>query len=252
MNAISKELQIAITAAKIGGKKALTYYNKNIASVNKSDNSVVTVADTEVEKTIKSQIKKSFPQAKFIAEESAERTLEDETWIIDPIDSTRNFARGIPLWSVLIAFYKNGEIVLGVCYLPAMESLLYAEKDKGAFFNEKPTFVSKIAKVKDALIGHQSLKRFPYPQELIALTKASGSSRGYESDYSNFLLATGHMDACLNGYGNLWDYAPFKVIIEEAGGKITKLDGQPWKTNDSSYFASNGLIHDEVVKLLNL
>lgn len=247
----SQELQIAIDAAKAGGEIALKYFHIKIEGKKKKDASILTIADIEVEEVIKKFIAKNYSNASFIGEEEGGSDKMDSFWIIDPIDSTRNFSRGIPYWSINIALYKKPDIVLGVCYFPPSSETLYAEKNKGSFLNDQKVRVSTVNTIEDALIGHQSLRRFTKNQQLIELAKKSGSTRGYESNYSGLFVAQGKMEASLNGYGKMWDYAPFKVIIEEAGGKVTNLEGKPWQLHDAGFLASNRLLHDEIVKIIN-
>ncbi|MBI4096666.1 MAG: inositol monophosphatase [Candidatus Levybacteria bacterium] len=248
---MSNELRIAIGAAKKGAKEALKWYNKPLEIRLKEDKSVVTIADEQSENAIKQFILSYYPTARFIAEESRGNQKEIECWIIDPIDGTRNFSRGIPLWSVLISLYRKGEFVIGVCYFPVFNWLIFAEKNKGAFCNGKKINVSSISNLRVSYTAFGSPRHFKNKQKIIDLINASGSTRCMDLSYSAYLVASGKMDVLVDAYGKIWDVAPFKVIVEEAGGKLTNLQGNPWTINDEGYIATNGLLHDQIVQLIN-
>lgn len=248
---MSNELKVAIEAAKIGAKRALKYYDKDLEIKLKEDNSVVTIADKESETAIKNYILTKFPSAKFVAEESEGNRNEKEFWIIDPIDGTRNFARNIPVWAVLISLYKNGKVILGVCYYPLLDLLLYAEDGTGAFCNEGMIHVSDVELIKNAYISFGSPRHFKNKQVLINLIEKSAGIRCPDSSHSAALLAMGKIDAVIDAYGQIWDIAPFKVIIEEAGGKVTNWQGKKWSIEDVGFIATNGLLDREILRIVN-
>lgn len=248
---MSEELKIAIEAAKIGAKKALSYFNSDLSIDYKEDLTPVTIADKETEKEIKNFIKSKISNAKFVGEEEGGNINQDEFWIIDPIDGTRSFIRGIPTWNVLIAFCKNKEIICGVCYFPILNELLYAEKSKGGYLNGKKITVSKINNIKKAYVSYGSPRHFKDKKMLLNIFEKVGSARSPDAAYSSFLLCIGKYDAHIDGYGQIWDAAPFKIILEEAGGKFTNLKGEKWKITDRGYIATNGLLHNEVIAILN-
>lgn len=248
---MSTELKVAIEAAKKGAKQALQYYGKSIEIKLKEDKSVFTIADKESENAIKKCILSYFPTAKFVAEESRNNGIEKEFWIVDPIDGSRNFSRGIPIWAVLVALYKNGKVILGVCYYPLLDLLLYAQEGEGTFYNGKRIHVSSINAVKDTYISFGSPRHFRNKQILIKLIEKSAAVRCPDASYSASLLAMGKIDVLIDEYGMIWDIAPFKVIIEEAGGKVTNWKGDPWAINNKGCVATNGILHDEVMKIIN-
>lgn len=248
---MADELKAAIEAAKEGGKYALKYFEKEFEVEFKDDNTPITKADKESEEVIKKCILKYFPDAKFVGEESGGSVDEEEFWTIDPIDGTRSFSRGIPSWGVAISLYKNPNFELGVVYFPSFDDILYAQKGKGAFLNDKKVHVSKVNLLNKALLAYGNPRYIENKKSLLNLIESAASGRSWEVTYSNYLLAQGKVDATLDGYAHLWDYAPFKIITEEAGGRVTKLDGSPITKHGLGYIATNGLLHDEVVKLFN-
>ncbi|OGH38303.1 MAG: hypothetical protein A3B44_01490 [Candidatus Levybacteria bacterium RIFCSPLOWO2_01_FULL_38_21] len=249
---MSNELRIAIEAAKIGAKTALKYYEKKMLVSIKKDKTVVTEADFQTEDAIRSFILSRIPNAKFLAEETGGDKEEETFWIIDPIDGTRCFTRNIPFWCILISLYKKGEVMLGVCYFPLLHNgLMYAERGKGAHRGLKKIYTSNISDLSKCYLTFGSLRHFKNKKPLLKLVDIVGSVRGYEPTYGHFLLSCGSIDATIDVYAQPWDSAPFKVIIEEAGGRITHIDGKPWDIFGRGFIGTNGLLHDEAIHILN-
>lgn len=248
---MSNELKVAIEAVKAGAEKALEHFS-NIPPVEmKADNTPVTIADKETEVVIKEVLLKTFPDAKFVGEEMGGDPKEDTFWIIDPIDGTKAFIRSIGFWAVLLALCKKGEIVAGVSYMPLIDELLYAEKDSGAFLNGKKVHVSNIPKLKEAYMCYSDLLEYKTRDAVIALMDACWVSRGMGDAFSYHLVATGRVELFTEPSPSLWDVAPFKVIIKEAGGKLTTLTGEGPFTGKVPILASNGFVHEEAIAILN-
>ena len=218
----SLELQTAINAAKAAGKIALSYYQTNLLEIKtKKDKSFVTIADIKSEEQIKKTILEIYLDAKFLAEESGGDLNEKDFWIIDPIDGTRVFIKGITQWSILIAHYANGEITTGVCYIPTQDMLLSAEKNKGAYLNGKQIKVSDTDTLDKAFGSFGSIRHYKNFDPIVNLNAMKAVMRGFESAYGFSLVAKGSMDIVIDAYATPWDYAPFIRIIPEAGGKVT-------------------------------
>lgn len=250
---MSNELKVAIEAAKAGAKVALKYFNKNPKVTVKPDNSPVTLADKEAEQTIKEIISRYYPSPSFLAEETVKTSLDDNFWVINPIDGTKNFLRGLPFWGVEIAFVKDNQIVVGVIYAPCLlTDLLYAEKGRGAYLNDDRITVSKITKLDEAFLIHGTINYFEkrIPQFLKLLNNVY-RERGYGDFYGYGLVAQGKADIMMDAHNGPWDIAAVKVIVEEAGGKVTNFQGQDWQLTDSTAVATNGLLHDQVIHILN-
>lgn len=248
---MSDELTIAIEAAKKGAEKALYYFHNQPKVTIKPDNSPVTIADKETEQIIISTIKKSFPNARFLGEESGGDEKANELWIIDPIDGTKNFVRSIKSWSILIAYVRNGIAQIGVSYAPALNELVYAERNKGAFLNEKKIHVSSVTELADAYISHGELRYFKNLPGLINLSSAVAAEMMSGDAISYHQLASGHIDTKIDASGHAWDFAPFSIIAEEAGGKVSQMNGDPWSIYSLDFVATNGLLHDKVIEILN-
>jgi fructose-1,6-bisphosphatase/inositol monophosphatase family enzyme len=163
----------------------------------------------------------------------------------------KNFMRGIENWAVLLAHYKKGMCDIGVSYIPMLNQLCYAQHGHGAFINGKQVHVSSIAKLEDAFLSHGEIRYFEQISPLLRLSKKVLTQRchGDASTYNN--VAAGKVDIVIDAKDNVWDSAAFSVIIEEAGGKVSNMHGEPWNVYSSSFVATNGLLHDEVIEILN-
>lgn len=247
---MSDTLTIAIEATKKGAQAAIAAFRKNATVSIKNDATPITAADLASEKAIIDALKSHFPNAKFVGEEGGGNTNHETFWIIDPVDATRSFARGLPLWSVLLALFEKGDITIGVCYFPALSLTVYAEKGEGAYANGKRIHVSTVATLDTAYVAFGTLRYFQKKEPVLALIDKSGATRSHDTSFSDYLVASGKMEVSVDGYAQVWDSAPFKVIIEEAGGKITNLKGQPWSLHDRGIVVSNGIVHNEVIRIL--
>lgn len=248
---MSDELAVAIEAAKRGAKVGLKYYNSSLKALLKNDKTIITKADFESEKEILSYISSKYPSANFVAEERGGSTNKKTFWTVDPIDGSRSFSRGIPSWCVLISFCSDKLPILGVCYFPILDVLIYSEKGKGAYINGKRIKVSSIDKLNLSYLGYGSPRHFKNKQIIIDLIEAAGSARSFDATYSHYLLADGKIDVYVDMYGKIWDIAPFKVITEEAGGKITQTSGAEWNINSTGCVATNGILHNEILAIVN-
>jgi len=225
------ELSFALSVCAEVSSIALDYFSKGVDVVTKEDGSPVTKADKEVEAMIREAIAKRFPEDHILGEESgatSSTTKKERKWIIDPIDGTYNFARGIGIWSTLLALEVQSQVVLGVVSAPAMGEHFHAVLGGGAFKNGKPIHVSEIDKVEHSLFNFGGPNRieaaglWPNLQEVV---KRSERQRGF-GDYLGFsLVFEGKAEAMLEVGVKPWDLAPMKIIVEEAGGSFIDLSG---------------------------
>lgn len=246
-------LDIAIEAAKAGAVVATKYF-RNLPKVNwKSDATPVTKADVETEKVIRQTITRNFPAHGIHGEELPDKQSGSSyTWVIDPIDGTRDYIRGIPFWAIYIAVLKDKEPIVGVIYLPILGDLITAEKGKGTYLNGKKVHVSKINKLEKAYISHGQIKRFiniDKKNQLFQLAKKVSSLRNY-GNYSLKLLLEGRIDAAIEAGGGVHDFAAPKIIVEEAGGKFSDFSGVGSLDSGTAIW-SNKLIHKQVLNILN-
>ena len=249
----SKELEVAIRAALEAGKVVEKYFETEILKEFKEDNTPVTLADRESEEIIKKIIVENFPEHSILGEESGRtENNSDYVWYVDPIDGTRNFANGIPIFAVSIALAFQDKVIVGVVYNPATQSLFYAEKGKGAYFNDSRIFVSKddrnramITVSPDRKDPEKKLFRNLYYHlpKIVARVRDFGST-ALELAY----VARGGLEANIQLGLSSYDFAAGVLLVEEARGKITKLDGSAWTFPEVKFVASNGVFHERLVE----
>ena len=244
---MGKYLDIALKAVKAADKVTLAYFGKKPRTRLKADMSPVTVADMKAERAIIETIRRAFPGHDFYGEEYGRTGARSEyLWIIDPIDGTKNFIGGIPLWGTLIALMHRNELIVGVSHLPLMGETLWAERGKGAFFNGKKVRVSKIDSLDNAMISFGSpgtFRKIGKDVALMSLVYACKRQRAFGDQWPYHLLATGRLEIALEYRIKPMDVAPLALIIKEAGGVATDLEGRPFNLNINSFLATNGKLH---------
>jgi|SRR3989338_617618 len=251
---MNNELNIAIEASKESAKVLMHYFKKDIKIARKPDRSPVTIADKKSENKIVSLIKGQFPSHNFLGEEfSYKSTNSGCKWIIDPLDGTKNFVRGMPFFGNCIALEKDSKIVAGVINMPALNLLAYASAGNGSVINGRAVRVSDTRKIEESYVSFGNIENFfnsRYKKQFRDLIKKSDSHRGFGDTLGYLLLAQGSADIVLD-FAKPWDVAAAKIIIEEAGGKITDFNGI-----DSIYsghsIATNGKLHDLVVDIFKI
>ncbi len=250
-------LTVAIDAAKSAENIITSYYNQNVIKVElKSDETPVTRADTEAEKSIRETIKNAFPDHGFLGEEfGTEVGASPYTWIIDPIDATKNYIRKIPIFGTQIALMHHDELILGVSNAPLLNELLYAENGKGAFLNGEPIKVSNVTQPSDAMICHGGLKWFVEKNTfhgIYNLINDTARSRGFGDFYMYHLVASGRADVVVEAAISIWDIAAITVIVQEAGGTVTDILGRNITRDTDSLIATNGHLHDNVLNYFSV
>ena len=219
----------------------------------KADMTLVTQADTSVERMLREQIAAAFPDDAILGEEEGgSHDPSGRVWILDPIDGTANFARGVQVWATLIALQIDGEGVLGVVNAPVLGERYVAVAGDGATLNGDPIHVSDVAEIRDAHVLFQELQNLlagPYSAATQALIADSWRSRGFGDFWAHMLVARGSAEVMLEPQLATWDLAAPKVVLEEAGGRCTTFEGGPLG-HERSMLATNGLVHDEVLALL--
>lgn len=252
---LSSYLTVALEAAKRAGEIIMKHYNRNVHVELKNDLSPVTHADQEAERIIVDVITRHFPDHGFLGEELGQsESRSSYTWIIDPIDGTKNYIKGIPLFGTQIALMKDEQLILGVSNLPAMHELLFAEKGLGAFLNKVPICVSDVPRLSLAQVSIGGLNHFDKTGQiegLLKVVRATSRIRGFGDAYAYHLVASGKFDAVIEAKIRIWDIAALSVIIEVAGGRCTDLQGGAIGLDITSVIASNGKIHNAILECLN-
>ncbi len=233
---------------------------KSISSQEKGYLDFVSEADKEAEKIIIAEIKMHFPKDGILSEESTEVEPEKRTnyrWIVDPLDGTHNFLVGFKEWGVLLALAKRSRIIYGICYFPALGEIFTAEKGKGAFCNGKKIKVSKATDLRGQMFCSDGTLR-KKPKEILGdIERFCGAGcrlRVYgSSPYAFTRVALGQALIATNRMGKSWDIAAPALIVEEAGGKITDKEGNPWSVDSENLIVTNGneLVHKQALELFN-
>ncbi|HEX2238633.1 MAG TPA: inositol monophosphatase family protein [Gammaproteobacteria bacterium] len=245
----------AILAAKAAEAVIERYFRGEFEVRLKQDQSPVTVADIEAEQTIKGLITEAFPEHGFYGEETGHMRPDAEyVWLIDPIDGTKSFVRGMPFFSTQIALLHKEQLILGVSNAPIAGEFAYAERGAGAFLNEQPLRVSDVTVVEQAMLSLGNIKTLaaaPQWARLGELVQRVYRTRGYGDFLHYHMLASGKLDIVLESDVNILDIAALAVIVEEAGGRFTDLTGKlPGPATTTVLAASTPALHEEIRVLL--
>jgi histidinol-phosphatase len=212
------------------GELAIGFQSRGIEAETKPDLSPVTVADRECERLIASRIRETFPGDGILGEEgSSQPSRNGRLWIIDPIDGTRDFVRGLPLWSTLIALEVDGRVEMGVCHMQCRNEQYSAVRGRGAWLNEKPISVSTIQDPSQALIcvsGLNHISGLPFGSRALQWMSQFWAVRSMGGCLDAMMVASGKAEFWFEPVAAAWDLAPLKIIIEEAGGRFMNLDGR--------------------------
>ncbi len=245
-------LEAATEAARAAGEVALKYYRGGFDVTMKPDLTPVTQADREAEQVIVEILQRAFPADGFLGEEFGERGPRDRRWIIDPIDGTKNFVRHIPVWAILIAREEAGEITVGVVHNPVTGELYTARRGGGAFLNGERIRVSNVAELGRAQLIHAGLnllRRAGWWDGFVRLVDATDRQRGFGDYFGYALVAEGKAELYVELDLKPWDLAPCKLLVEEAGGRFTDLDGRS-SIYTGTALATNGRLHDAALAML--
>jgi len=248
-----KELEFALKVVKASERITLRYFGSGVKVNYKSDKSPVTIADKACERFLVGELSKKFPGHGFYGEEFGEKSAGSEfRWIIDPIDGTRNFTRGIPYWGTLCGLEHNGEMVAGVMALPALKTVYSAAKHHGAFKDGKKIRVSKLKDPGKATIVYGGLSYFvgtKYEKGFLDMVKSSYHDRGFGDCFGYSFVADGRAEAMLDPIVSPWDVAAIKPIVEEAGGIFTDFEGHSTIYGKTG-LAGNPYIHEVILAKL--
>ena len=253
---MSLYLQTALDAVHAAQAIILKYYHGEFAVELKPDQSPVTIADVETEHAIKNIILDRFPQHGFFGEETGKVNPNAEfNWLIDPIDGTKSFVRGYPMFSTQIALMQGDELILGVSNAPGFNELAYAEQGKGAFLNHKPIGVSGYTALNQSALSLgniASLAASPQWANLGQLITQVQRIRGYGDFLHYHLLAAGKIDAVIESDVNILDIAALSVIVREAGGVFTDLNGNTLNLHTKTVLAAaSAELHADILARLN-
>jgi len=247
----NRELATALKTAKEAGALLLKYAKRLPPVKLKKDQSPVTAADRASERLIRRRILSQFPRDGFLGEETCGVPGKNSRqWIVDPLDGTRPFLRGIPTWSVLIALEEAGEPVVGVIHLPALNLSCWASHGNGAFLNGKRIRVSNVSSPEKAIgtaLGFVEKAARPEGKRLLALMRSWDYAYGFMDAYSYVCVAGGRLDIAVNLLDKPWDCASAACIVREAGGAYSAITGNQ-TVHGGSIVLSNGVVHESVLR----
>ena len=259
-------VDFALELARAAADVILPFYQGTFEVEVKDDRSPVTEADRRAEAAMRERIKQRYPEHGILGEEFGEkRSASKLKWILDPIDGTVSFVNGVPLFGTLVALAEAGEPLLGVIHFPALDETVWAAKGRGCFYGKKPAAVRRCERLADAVVcasgmhgtdveiiinSDSSTDEKPVAA-LGALIRRAQNFRGWGDCYGHALVATGRADVMVDPVMSPWDIAALVPIIEEAGGKVTDLDGnRDGIIERGSLVSTAGAIHEEVLSLL--
>ncbi len=245
--------ELAVDAARQAGDLALSYFDGAFEVEWKADQSPVTVADRKAEELIRALVARHFPADGFLGEEFGDQPGGSGfRWVIDPIDGTKSFVRGIPLWGTLVAVEYRGEQIAGVCHVPPLNQTYRALRGDGAYRDARRIRVSDVADLSGSLLCYSSInwfRRHGREQAFLELSGMTQRQRGYGDFYGYVVVAQGSAELMIDHGLHPWDAAAPKAVVEEAGGTFTNWSGVA--TIDSpDVIASNGKVHAAALKIL--
>ena len=238
---MSADLELALRLADAADAISLPRFRSGIAVETKPDLTPVTEVDRAVEAELRRILAAERPGDAILGEEEGAVGTGSRRWIIDPIDGTRNYTRGIPIWATLIALESDDTVQLGVVSAPAFRERWWAERRAGAFRNGEPIHVSSVSAIEDSVLS------FALEHEVPAIARRAWHARGFGDFWAYMLVAEGAVDGVIDADGvGEWDLAVVQVIVEEAGGRFSDRAGSS-RIDSGSAIASNGLLHDELL-----
>jgi histidinol-phosphatase len=248
---MSPRLAFALDAAVQAGRSTLGHFQNGVRYDLKDDETPVTIADKNAERMLRELIEKHYPGEAILGEEEGMTGVGDDRWVIDPIDGTKSFICGVPLYATLLSYEKAGEPVVGVCYFPALDELHFAEKGQGAFCNGRVSQVSTKNSVKGAVIassGYLGLTKRGVMDAYVKMAENSMAARTWCDAYGHALVATGRVELMIDSQVSRWDISAMALIVREAGGSFTDFKGS-CELGDNA-LSSNGLVHEELLGAL--
>lgn len=252
---MSPRLAFAIDIATKAGRSTLAHFQTGTTVDLKSDSSPITIADRNAERMIREGIERAYPNDSILGEEEGAKGDGPNRWVLDPIDGTKSFVCGVPIYATLIAYEEQGQPILGVCYFPALNEILFAEKSQGAFWNGRPARVSEKNQIAGSVIcsgGHRLMADLGRMDPLLEIAKSAMATRTWSDAYGHALVATGRVEAMIDPSVSRWDVSAMKVIVEESGGTMTDFAGRDALATQAhghlEAISSNGLIHSQLLE----
>ena len=245
----------ALSFMKPARREVLKWFREQYKIELKPDSSPVTIADRNAEEILRKKLAKHYPEHGIIGEEFGNYNAQAEwVWTIDPVDGTRSFIRGLPLFASMLALLHKGEPVLGIIDLPALGETAWAVKGEGAFLNGKPLKVSRQKKLKGAFIVVADWYCFKQEKRITLfnkLNKEASIVRTYPDAFGHLMAIRGTVDVMVDPLAKIWDYAPCKILVQEAGGKFANFSGNRASIEEGTAIVGNKNLVKEVRKIIS-
>lgn len=259
---LAAALEFAVSAARRAGAVTMEYFGTGVAVEIKGDASPVTVADRRAEQELRELLRARFPDDTVLGEEYGETPgTSGRRWILDPIDGTKSYIAGVPLWGVMIGLEDRGKPAAGVVYVPALNEMVYAARGLGCHWlpsghkpddKPRPARVSSVARLGDGLVTAAAISSFEKSGKVPAyerIRKAAKVDRGWSDCYGHLLVATGRAEVMLDPVMSIWDCAALLPILLEAGGTFTDWKGD-FTISGGDAFSTNGKVFEETLRLI--
>jgi histidinol-phosphatase len=245
---VSDDLRFAHELADLADAIAMARFRASDLRVEtKPDLTPVSEADRAAEEAIRTHVASSGRGESVFGEELGDDG-GDRKWIVDPIDGTTNYVRGVPVWATLLALELEGAVTVGLVSAPALGRRWWAVRGEGAFVEGARCRVSAVSRLEESAVSTTSARRMPEGWRTIV--QRAWSNRGFGDFWQHCLVAEGALDVATDGpYMQVWDYTAVRLLVEEAGGRCSQFDGSEPKP-DGSFLSTNGALHDEVIGLL--
>jgi histidinol-phosphatase len=238
---LSSDLELAVRLTDAADAITISRFRTGLAIETKADLTPVTEADRAVEAEVRRVLARERPDDAILGEEEGAAGAGARRWIVDPIDGTRNYARGIPIWATLVAVEEDGIVRAGVASAPALGRRWWAERGAGAFASGERIRVSTVSSVEQAVLS------FALENGLPAIADRAWHARGFGDFWAHVLVAEGVVDSAVDAIGvGEWDLAAVQVIVEEAGGRFSDFSGES-RIDGGTAISSNGSLHDELL-----
>jgi histidinol-phosphatase len=247
---VRRDLKFALSLADLADSiSAPRFRARDLTVDTKPDLTPVTDADRTIERALRERIAAKRPGDAVLGEEEGGPAKAAVRWIVDPIDGTKNFSRGIPIWATLIALERDGEVVVGVASAPALGRRWWAVRGEGAVADGQRIHVSRVRRMEDAVFSFTRTNLLRQAGRELDLIRRAWHARTFSDCWQHLLVAEGSVDAAIDPVLHPWDIAALQVIVEEAGGRATDFAGGR-SLDGGSLVSSNGLLHDEVLAAL--
>ncbi|HWF57974.1 MAG TPA: inositol monophosphatase family protein [Candidatus Dormibacteraeota bacterium] len=253
MSDAGDDLELALDLAELADEITTARFGDPALRIDtKSDDTPVTDADRAVEEMIRAQLARARPGHAVLGEEGGASGPAEWRWIVDPIDGTKNFARGVPVWATLLSLQHDGEETCAVISAPALGRRWWARQDGGAQANGRAVHVSAVSRLEDASVSVSDVRDFArlgWGDGFARVAASCRRLRGFGDFWSHMLVAEGAIDCGIEATVSEWDISAVRLIVREAGGRFSDLAGVD-QTRGGSVVTSNGLIHDQVLACL--